>query len=118
MAHTCIHTLHAVDEDRLRVVGEEMAERGAPTIRVLDCGDYYRAIEGTHRIVAAAELGLTPIVEVVDPETPMREIAGLDEGFVSDAQAAGEYNTISISDWVNQHPAHDGIMFDSIEEAE
>jgi hypothetical protein len=33
---------------------------GPPTIRVVDCGDHYQALEGSHRLAAAHTLGITP----------------------------------------------------------
>ena len=53
-----LHALHCVDFDHLEAVKKQMVEFGQPTIRVVDCGDYYKAIEGTHRLQAAAELGV------------------------------------------------------------
>jgi hypothetical protein len=37
-----------------------MQTMGAPRIEVVDCGDYLQALEGSHRLAAAAALGLTP----------------------------------------------------------
>ncbi len=45
-----------------------MLKRGPPTIRVVDCGDCYMAIEGCHRLIAAAELGIAPILNVLSQE--------------------------------------------------
>ena len=44
-----------------------MATLGAPVIKAvyMDCYDLYAALEGCHRIRAAKELGLTPIIEEV-----------------------------------------------------
>src|SRR5688572_9977601 len=42
-----------------------MKRLGAPTVRVLDCGDYVFAFEGTHRIEAARLLGLPVKLEIV-----------------------------------------------------
>jgi hypothetical protein len=41
---------------------------GPPTLRVIDCGDYYQALEGSHRLAAAHRLGLTPILVVYDQD--------------------------------------------------
>lgn len=35
-----------------------MAQRGAPKIDVVDCGGYYMALEGSHRLAAADALGI------------------------------------------------------------
>lgn len=55
-----VYAIHGTDEDKLAEVIAEMRELGAPTIRVVDCSDFYMALEGSHRLAAAAELGLTP----------------------------------------------------------
>ena len=39
---------------------------GAPTIRVVDCGDYLMALEGVHRIAAAAQLGIALDIDILD----------------------------------------------------
>jgi hypothetical protein len=57
---TSIYAIHAPFADRLEAVKAEMETLGAPKIRVVDCGDYYMALEGSHRLAAAAALGLTP----------------------------------------------------------
>ena len=36
-----------------------------PPIRVVDCGDHYMAIEGSHRLTAAAELRIAPSLIVL-----------------------------------------------------
>jgi hypothetical protein len=45
-----------------------MRVRGAPTVRVVDCGDYLMALEGVHRIAAAAELGVAPELLVLEQD--------------------------------------------------
>lgn len=59
-----VYAIHAPDADKLAEVVSEMRTLGAPTIRVVDCGDYLQALEGSHRLAAAAQLGLTPNFEV------------------------------------------------------
>jgi ParB-like nuclease domain. len=70
------------DEKHLAEVIEEMKKLGAPTIKVVDMGDDdFQALEGSHRIRAAKELGLTPELEIIDyndPRTP-QEITDLDD---------------------------------------
>jgi hypothetical protein len=61
-----IYAIHAPDADKLAAVMAEMQVRGAPTLEVVDCGDYYMALEGSHRLAAAAALGLTPELVVRD----------------------------------------------------
>lgn len=57
---TTVYAIHAPHEDRLSTVISEMQAMGAPTIRVVDCGDHYMALEGSHRLAAASKLGLDP----------------------------------------------------------
>lgn len=61
--HT-IYAIHAPEADKLSQVIEQMRSLGAPTIEVVDCGDYYMALEGSHRLAAAHELGLAPVLVV------------------------------------------------------
>lgn len=63
--HTTLYTIHGHNERRVVEVIAEMQTRGAPTIRVVDCGDSYMALEGTHRLEAAARLGIAPNFEVL-----------------------------------------------------
>lgn len=65
-----IYAIHAPQADRLEAVKADMQTMGAPTIRVVDCGDHYMALEGSHRLAAAHALGLTPhlIVYAQDDE--------------------------------------------------
>lgn len=57
---TTIYAIHAAGNHRLSCVMLEMERMGAPTIEVVDCGDHYMALEGSHRLAAAASLGLAP----------------------------------------------------------
>ncbi len=52
----------------LEEVKEEMKELGSPTIRMVDRDKHLVAIEGSHRVTAAQELGYTVKVKLVDPE--------------------------------------------------
>lgn len=61
-----IYAIHAPEAGKLAQVIEEMRALGAPTIRVVDCGDYYMALEGSHRLAAAAELGLSPALTIYE----------------------------------------------------
>lgn len=53
-----LYTIHAVDKAKLQGVIAEMGTLGSPKIRAVNCGDYLMALEGTHRIAAAAKLGV------------------------------------------------------------
>lgn len=71
------------DADHLEAVKAEMVERGAPTIRAVWMEAYgaWVALEGCHRLRAAAELGLTPVIEEVEysEEVTLSDIGALDE---------------------------------------
>lgn len=56
------------NEQHLRHVVEQMRKLGAPTIMAVwvECYDGWVALEGCHRLRAAAALRLTPIISPVD----------------------------------------------------
>ena len=54
------------EADHLASVIAEMAVLGAPTIKAIDCGDHYVALEGSHRLRAAHTLGIEPIFNLID----------------------------------------------------
>jgi len=64
------------DQAKLDAVISEMQVLGAPTIKAVDCGEYFVALEGSHRIRAAAALGLSVEIEEVEysEETTTDEI--------------------------------------------
>ena len=80
-----LYTIHGHREDRVAKVMEEMLKLGAPAIRVVDCGDHYQAIEGTHRIEAARRLNL-PVRMIVIDEDEMIEADSLDTGYFADGE--------------------------------
>lgn len=55
-------------EKHLELVKAEMQNLGAPTIKAvwMDCYGHWAALEGCHRIRAAAEIGLTPIIKEIE----------------------------------------------------
>lgn len=63
-----ILTLHEYDADRVTQVMENMKTLGSPVIRAVNCGDHYQAIEGTHRLISAARLGLPIVIDEIDPD--------------------------------------------------
>lgn len=83
-----LYLIHDVDPVKLATVKAEMLTLGAPTIRVVDCGEYYVALEGCHRLTAAAELGIAPIL-VVLAQDDLVEAESLDMDYF----AAGETYT-------------------------
>lgn len=84
---TTLYTIHAVDQDKLTGVIAEMQQMGSPTIRVVDCGDYLMAIEGVHRIAAAAKLGVALDLDILDQE----EMVAADSLDWQDLQAGESY---------------------------
>lgn len=72
-----VYTIHQPKPDHLAKVVDQMRVLGAPTIKVVDCGDHYQALEGTHRLAAADQLGLTPVSDVLDQDHEI-EITGFD----------------------------------------
>lgn len=85
---SALYLIHAADPAKLAAVKAEMLILGAPTVRVVDCGDHYMAIEGCHRLMAAAELGIAPILTVL-AQDDMIDADSLD----IDAFQAGETYT-------------------------
>jgi hypothetical protein len=65
---TTVYTIHNTDPAKLATVKAEMATLGAPVIRVVNCGDYLMALEGTHRIAAAHALDLAPEFVVIEQD--------------------------------------------------
>lgn len=55
-----VYTINKADPAHLESVKADMIKMGAPTIHVVDCGDYLMALEGSHRLIAAEELGIAP----------------------------------------------------------
>jgi hypothetical protein len=74
---TTIYAIHAPETEKLKAVIGEMREMGAPTIEVIDCGDYFQALEGSHRLAAAYALGLEPDL-VVHAQDEQLDIAKYD----------------------------------------
>jgi hypothetical protein len=64
-----IALLHqSFDPQHVENVKAEMRKLGAPEVKAvyMPCYDMYVALEGCHRIRAAKELGLTPIISSVE----------------------------------------------------
>lgn len=56
-----------ITTSRLESVKTEMQTLGAPVIQCFELEEgKYLATEGSHRLTAAKELGLTPILDVID----------------------------------------------------
>ncbi len=90
---TTIYAIHAPEEAKLEAVIAEMRVLGAPTIRAIDCGDYLMALEGSHRLAAAAALELTPVFEIIEQDEEI-DISGYDwfeaQNWAGTVYAAGE----------------------------
>jgi hypothetical protein len=89
--HSTLYTIHGHNDVRVGEIMSEMQKLGAPHIRVVDCGDHYMAIEGTHRLEAAARLGLAPVLVVLDQDE-MVEADSLDLDLLNgeESYTAGE----------------------------
>lgn len=74
---TTAYAIHAPEDEKLEAVIAEMRVLGAPTIRAIDCGDHLMALEGSHRLAAAAALDLEPIFEIIDQGEEI-DISGYD----------------------------------------
>jgi hypothetical protein len=64
------------NQKHLDDVKKEMNILGAPTIKVvwMACYDCYAAIEGCHRIRAAKELNLMPVIEEIDYDEKISDL--------------------------------------------
>lgn len=60
MPKVYIHLIHAAFPDKLAEIKTIMQRRGPPTVRVYEvsAGQEYMALEGTHRLQAAADLDM------------------------------------------------------------
>lgn len=66
---TTIILVNDIDSDKLEAVKNEMRTLGAPMIRAIDGGDHLIAIEGSHRLRAAEDLGIPVNIEIVDEDS-------------------------------------------------
>lgn len=63
-----IQAINPINEAHLMEVVEAMREMGAPEIRAYYTGEMYVALEGSHRLAAAWELGLEPVIVEMDED--------------------------------------------------
>lgn len=63
-----IATINAIDADHLEAVKAQMLELGAPEIRCVrdEAQGIFVALEGSHRLAAAHELGIVPVLKVLE----------------------------------------------------
>lgn len=89
------------DSPKYLEVKAYMQQHGKPTIRVVDCGDYYGAIEGSHRLAAAHDLGCGVDVVIVSEsqsvESDLQDVASNDDGTTSVKKIAEYLSWDSVS---------------------
>lgn len=67
--------------DHLRLVKRQMVKRGRPVIRAIPTLDGWLALEGSHRITAAQDLGLPIVIKPMGSKQRMRTDVFLDDHF-------------------------------------
>lgn len=61
-----------INPDRYKKVFQEMLKLGPPIIDCIEISnDYYYALEGSHRLNAAKELNLIPIINIITELTDL-----------------------------------------------
>lgn len=77
---------NAIDEQRLPKIMAEMEKLGAPTIKVIDNGDHYLALEGSNRLAAAQRLNKMPELDVLNLDDSFigHDIEGVKSTLVKD----------------------------------
>ena len=86
--------IHGIDENKLSKTKALMAKLGSPTIKACYAHTYsmWVALEGTHRVTAAEELGIKVIIEPVEySEETLISIGITDAG----------YDDITVADYVD-----------------
>ncbi len=76
----------------LAAVIEDMRRLGAPTIKAvwMECYGHWAALEGCHRIRAAAALGLTPEIDEVEYSDAPCDVDGMTVADVADRSRESE----------------------------
>lgn len=102
-----VRPINRPEAEHLDAVKGEMQTLGSPTIRAADAGDFYIALEGSHRLHAAAELDVPVNFDVIDLEDDI-DLRTLD------VDTMGEFNedVISCNDlvcYLNGLPGHDMV---------
>jgi hypothetical protein len=105
MAIATLYLPHPAVDEKVEAVKAEMRKLGAPKIRVVDCKDYYMAIEGCHRLMAAADLGIAPCLTVLDREDTV-EVDSLDTDYFQ----AGTTRTAGAFADAFRDPLHNPVM--------
>lgn len=91
-----VFAIHAPFADKLAEVTAEMEMLGAPTIEVVNCGDHFMALEGSHRLAAAHALGLKPEL-VIHEQSDLLDISGYD-WFDASNWAETRYTAAEVAD--------------------
>jgi len=61
-----IRTLHSLEDDIQEMVDTLKSGKELPPIHCVDMGEYIKAIEGTHRLLAYQIAGKTPKIIMID----------------------------------------------------
>lgn len=102
--HISIVAVNATDEEHLECVTRQMVSLGVPAIRAIWSETYglWFAIEGSHRLAAAHNLGLVPEVIDVTGESIVTQKDGDDEVSMTAEE---------VEEWLTSDVRH-AIIFD------
>jgi hypothetical protein len=77
-----IITVNEIEQNHLNEVIEDMKRLGAPVVKAvwMECWDAWVALEGSHRVHAAKNLGLEVNIEEVEYSTKELWEVGIDQG--------------------------------------
>lgn len=81
------------DSSKLEAVKMEMQTLGAPVIKAvwMECWNMWVALEGCHRLRAAHELGLEPVIDEVEYSDDTITLDSGDEYKISEIADAGNH---------------------------
>lgn len=98
---TTIYLVNEINQEHLADVQAEMAALGAPTIRAIDGGDHLIAVEGSHRLRAAEQLGIPVNIEILDEDSTI-DLDSLDW----DDNGWFDERTIPVRDFIDRFTAY------------
>lgn len=84
---------------RLVEVAKDMRRLGPPTIRMMRDGEHFIAVEGEHRVAAAAILGISINAQLLDPED-MIDLDSVDVDFGPD-DFVGDTCLVRVKDFID-----------------
>lgn len=91
-----VHIPNPIDPIHLEMVKADMLKNGAPIIRAYEYDGELYAIEGSHRVTAARDLGIPIIIEYVNPDDVIK---------VHDIQDLPETTTVNeIIEYITSKP--------------